>query len=99
MHNISDILGGFLVAIIFTTPFAIKAIGLHTCINHLIDEDPAAGADAAASNGAPTAAGSSILPVTMQDSNMPVVGQRGPGGGELQHSHTALDVGHHPAGP
>lgn len=41
VHNISDILGGFLVAIIFTTPFAIKAIGLHGCIKHLIDGPPA----------------------------------------------------------
>lgn len=40
VHNISDILGGFLVAIIFTTPFAIKAIGLHSCIKRLIDDMP-----------------------------------------------------------
>lgn len=47
VHNISDILGGFVVAIIFTTPFAIKAIGLHSCIRHLIDdaEPVAEGAD------------------------------------------------------
>lgn len=45
MHNISDILGGFLVAIIFTTPFAVKAIGLHSCIKRLIDDAPAEGED------------------------------------------------------
>lgn len=38
VHNISDILGGFLVAVIFTTPFAVKAIGLHTCIRQIIDD-------------------------------------------------------------
>lgn len=45
VHNISDILGGFLCAIIFTTPFAIKAIGLHACIKHLVDGPAASNTD------------------------------------------------------
>lgn len=36
-HHVSDIVGGFLVAIIFTSPFALKAIGLHCCIKRGID--------------------------------------------------------------
>jgi hypothetical protein len=43
VHNVDDIMGGFLVDIIFTTPFTIKAIGLHGYLKHLIDDCPAAG--------------------------------------------------------
>lgn len=37
VHNISDIIGGFILAIIFTTPYSIRAIGLHTCFREHID--------------------------------------------------------------
>jgi len=70
VHNISDILGGFLLAIIFTTPFAIKAIGLHTCVKRLIDGPRPADEAAPAKTSGP------ILPVTMQDS---AAVQHGPG--------------------
>lgn len=36
-HNISDIIGGFLLAIIFTTPYIIKAVGLHTALREHVD--------------------------------------------------------------
>eukprot|EP00879_Flechtneria_rotunda_P000384 GHRR01000476.1.p1 GENE.GHRR01000476.1~~GHRR01000476.1.p1 ORF type:complete len:402 (+),score=52.39 GHRR01000476.1:347-1552(+) len=37
VHNISDIIGGFLLAIIFTAPYIIKAIGLQIAIRDHID--------------------------------------------------------------
>jgi membrane-associated phospholipid phosphatase len=37
VHNISDIIGGFSLAIIFSTPFVVKAIGLHIAFRNQID--------------------------------------------------------------
>lgn len=108
VHNISDILGGFLLAIIFTTPFAIKAIGLHGCIQMLIDGP---NGSTAAQNGAPTVAQHTaedtlVLPRIVQDT-VPMgtvpgnggvgVGQAGGGVPKkgLGHGgadHTAVDV-------
>ncbi|WIA33282.1 hypothetical protein OEZ86_006423 [Tetradesmus obliquus] len=39
LHSIADIIGGFVVAVIFTTPFVIKAVGLHTAMRNRIDGD------------------------------------------------------------
>eukprot|EP00878_Enallax_costatus_P000743 GHUV01000859.1.p1 GENE.GHUV01000859.1~~GHUV01000859.1.p1 ORF type:complete len:406 (+),score=47.39 GHUV01000859.1:224-1441(+) len=36
-HNVSDIIGGFVLAIFFVTPFVIKAIGLHIAFRNQID--------------------------------------------------------------
>jgi membrane-associated phospholipid phosphatase len=37
VHNISDVIGGFLLAIIFSTPYVVKAIGLHIAFRNQID--------------------------------------------------------------
>lgn len=37
VHNVSDVIGGFVLAIIFSTPFVIKAIGLHIAFRNQID--------------------------------------------------------------
>jgi hypothetical protein len=108
VHNIADIVGGFLVAIIFTTPFAIKAIGLHSFIRHIIDDvEPAAeGADDKPDVGAGARPVQTVLPGTVQqravhhDGNGGM-GQAGgvkreqqPGPGE----HLALNMAQAPAG-
>lgn len=77
------------MAIIFTTPFAIKAIGLHTCIKRLIDGPHPEDTPPAKTSGG-------ILPVTMQDS---AAAQRGAGpSGNGAADHVALDVARPPAG-
>jgi len=40
VHNVSDIIGGFLIAIIFTTPYVIKAIGMNNAFIAEIDGPP-----------------------------------------------------------
>jgi hypothetical protein len=98
VHNISDIIGGFVVAITFTTPFAIKAIGLHGCIKRLID-GPDSSAEVA---GQPAAfAPGSVLPVTAaqhraaQGTGPAIVnGRHAPG----RPQHVTLDMAQSPAG-
>jgi hypothetical protein len=91
VHNVDDIMGGFLVGIIFTTPFTIKAIGLHGCLKHLIDDCPAAvddKADASARCSTPTQPGMTQVGV-----------YRGAGGQKhdqqqpLANDHLALEIG------
>lgn len=93
VHNVDDILGGFLVAIIFTTPFTIKAIGLHGCLKHLIDDCPAAVHH--------RAGGAGSTPVQPTQGGV----YRGAGGQRkrdqqqpLTDDHLALDVGRVPVG-
>lgn len=86
VHNISDILGGFLVAIIFTTPFAVKAIGLHSCIKHLIDDAPAEDTDGrkgrvGAVGGGPARPAATVGGTAVQDGHV-VGGQQ-----HQQHYH------------
>ncbi|KAF8067409.1 MCM5 [Scenedesmus sp. PABB004] len=76
-HHISDIVGGFLLAIIFSTPYAVKAVGLHVAMAEVIDGAGGAAGDAkrapdrallpvaAAPAGAPAGAGPGEVVVQM----------------------------------
>jgi hypothetical protein len=74
-------MGGFLVAIIFTTPFAIKAIGLHSCIRHLIDDAEVQGADYRPDVSAGARPAQTVLPGTVQQRVVPVGAQHDGNGG------------------
>eukprot|EP00878_Enallax_costatus_P034035 GHUV01037640.1.p1 GENE.GHUV01037640.1~~GHUV01037640.1.p1 ORF type:complete len:143 (+),score=22.41 GHUV01037640.1:346-774(+) len=45
VHAVSDILGGFLIAIIFSTPLVVKSIGWHVMIQSEIDDAVTSTAD------------------------------------------------------
>jgi hypothetical protein len=94
---VADIVGGFLVAIIFTTPFALKAIGLHHCISRAIDGPPAAPGVQLSAGGLPTTMATAPAPAGELLPGAPIPpppvgGELGPGqmGGHVMSQQPAL---------
>jgi hypothetical protein len=112
VHNISDVLGGFVLAIIFVTPFVVKAIGLHIAFRNQIDtgEEAAKAVRSHTSIMAASPAGPAAAlaydaaysdtepgPGLLPGSELPGSGAMGSGPGGMGYSNSSNE--HHPQVP